>query len=167
MATKNYTLFMTSQDKVSGTNNNAVFNVNWESFLPRDFDTYQLDFSFHVNAGYYKDTLNTTVYSHCKVVLDFMGRSYSYDTLSTGPSLTLGFANREPSTATSNTNGFNVWYGYNVPKTISRPTQSIINVKIYNTSYAAPTLLVDTSNAGVASADMTTWMLTLSFIPID
>ena len=51
MATKNYTLFMTSQDKVSGTNNNAVFNVNWESFLPRDFDTYQLDFSFHASAG--------------------------------------------------------------------------------------------------------------------
>ena len=62
MATKNYTLFMTSQDKVSGTNNNAMFNVNWESFLPRDYDTYQLSFSFNATAGYYKDTNNTTVY---------------------------------------------------------------------------------------------------------
>ena len=122
---------MTSQDEVSGTNNNAVFNVKWD-FLPRDYDTYQLSFSFNSTAGYSKDTTNTSDYSHCKIVLDFLGKSYSYDTLVTGPSITLGYGDREPSTATSNTNGFNVWYNYNVTKCISKPTQSIINVKIYN-----------------------------------
>ena len=99
--------------------------------------------------------------------MDFLSRSYSDDTLAIGPSITLGYADREPLTATSYTNGFNGWYNYNVPKTISRPSQSIIYVKIYNLSYAAQTLLVDTTNAGVASVDMTQWMLTLSFIPID
>ena len=166
MATKNYTLFMSSQDKISGSNNNAVFNVNWESFLPRDFDSYQLNFCFNVTAGYYKDTNNTTVYSHCKIVLDLLGRSYSYDTSTSGPSITLGFADREPSTATSNTNGFNAWFGYNIPKTIARPTQSLINVKIYNTSYNTSTLLVDTTSNGSVTADMTPWTLVLSFIPI-
>ena len=45
--------------------------------------------------------------------------------------------------------------------------QDIISVNIYNTSYAAPILLVHTANGGVASANMTSWMLTLPFIPID
>ena len=51
MATKNYNLYLASNDKISGTNNNAVFNVNWESFLPRDFDTYQIMFNMNVVAG--------------------------------------------------------------------------------------------------------------------
>ena len=84
-----------------------------------------------------------------KLYQAFLKRLYSYDILATGPSITLDYAYREPSTATSNTNCFNVWYGYNVPKCITRPTLSIIIVKIYNTSYAAPTLLVNTTNGGV------------------
>ena len=38
LETKTYTLFLSSTDKVSGTNNSATFNVNWDAFLPREFD---------------------------------------------------------------------------------------------------------------------------------
>jgi len=165
MATKNYTLYLASADKTSGTNNNAVLNVNWEAFLPRDFDTYQVIFNFNVTAGYYKDTLNTTVYSHCKIVLDTQGRSFSYDTSNSGPSLILGYANREPSNAASTTNGFNAFFGFNAPKTINRPTQNQINIKIYGMQTA--TLLVDTTSAGVAQGEMTPWVMILSFVPVE
>ena len=126
MATKNYNLYLASNDKVSGTNNNAVFNVNWEAFLPRDFDTYQIMFNMNVVAGYYKDISGTTSLSHVKVVLDTQGRSFSYDTSTSSPSFTLGYANREPSNATSTLNGYNAFFGYNAPKTINRPTQNQI-----------------------------------------
>ena len=166
MATKNYNLYLASADKVSGTNNNAVFNVNWESFLPRDYDSYQVTFNFNATAGYYKDIGNTTIYSTAKIVLDTQGRSFSYDTSMTGPALTLGYANREPSNAVSNTNGFNAFFGYNAPKTINRPTQNQINIKIYNVQGGI--LLTDTTTASpsVPAADMTPWVMILSFTPI-
>lgn len=164
MTTKNYTLFLSSADKISGNNNNATFNVNFDAFIPRNYDTYQLSFSFNATAGYYKDTANTTVYSHAKIILDTIGRSFTYDTSRNGPSITLGYANREPSTATSNTNGFNCFYNYNPPITINRPNQNQITVKIYNVQ--TNTLLVDTTNAGVAQADMTPWILSISLTPI-
>ena len=166
MATKNYNLYLSSYDKITGSNNNsALFNVNWDSFLPRDYDTFQVTFNFNATAGYYKDTNNTTAYSHAKIVLDTLSRSFSYDTSVTGPSITLGYVNREPSTATTNTNGFNAFFSYNAPKTINRPTQNQISVKIYNVC-TANTLLVDTTSAGVAQVDMTPWVMTLSFTPV-
>ena len=167
MATKNYTLYLASADKVSGTNNNAVFNVNWESFLPRDFDTYQITFNFSATAGFYRDTADSTrMYSHCKIVLDTQGRSFSYDTSNSGNSLTLGYANREPSNSHTQTNGYNSFFGDNAPKTINRPTQNQINVKIYNVQLAS--LLTNTDNAGASAptADMTPWVMTLSFTPV-
>jgi hypothetical protein len=55
LETKSYTLFISSADKVSGTNNQASFNINWDSFLPREYDTYKLGFSFQTGGGNYKD----------------------------------------------------------------------------------------------------------------
>ena len=166
MATKNYNLYLSSSDKLSGgKNNNANFNVNWDLFLPRDFDTYQVTFNFNATAGYYKDISNTTVYSHCKIVLDTQGRSFTYDTSNSGNSLTLGYANREPSNAITSTGGFNAYFNFNAPKTINRPTQNLINVKIY--SIQGDSLLLDTNLTGTLQSDMTPWVMTLSFVPIE
>jgi hypothetical protein len=60
LETKSYTLFISSNDKVSGTNNNATFNINWDSFLPREYDTYKLAFSFQTGGGNYKDNTQFT-----------------------------------------------------------------------------------------------------------
>ena len=161
MTTKTYTLFLASSDKISGTNNNATFIINFDSFIPRNYDAYSLSFSFNATAGYYKDTNNTIVYSHARIILDTIGRSFTYDTSRSGPSTTIGFANREPSTANSNTNGFNCFFNYNPPITISRPTQSQLTVKIYNVQ--TNTFLVDTNTTGTTpQADMTPWILSIN-----
>jgi len=53
-----YTLFLNSTDKVSGTNNNANYDVNWDDFLPRDIDNYKVVFSFQTAGGYYRDNFS-------------------------------------------------------------------------------------------------------------
>jgi hypothetical protein len=50
-----YTLVINSADRISGTNNNATFQVNWRDFLPDNYDTYKLAFSFQTYGGYYGD----------------------------------------------------------------------------------------------------------------
>ena len=61
LSDKSYTLFLSSADKVSGTNNSANFNVNWDSFLPREYSIYKVTFSFQSGGGNYKDTQFTAV----------------------------------------------------------------------------------------------------------
>ena len=50
-----YTLFLNSSDKVSGTNNNANYDVNWNDFLPRDIEYFKVVYSFQTSGGYYRD----------------------------------------------------------------------------------------------------------------
>jgi hypothetical protein len=53
-----YTLFLNSSDKVSGTNNNANFDVNWDDFLPRDIEYFKVVYSFQTSGGYYRDNFS-------------------------------------------------------------------------------------------------------------
>ena len=48
-------MFLNSNDKVSGSNNNATYKINWDDFLPRDVDFYKVVFSFQTSGGYYRD----------------------------------------------------------------------------------------------------------------
>lgn len=50
-----YSLVINSADKISGTNNNATYQVNWRDFLPDNFNTYKVAFSFQTIGGYYGD----------------------------------------------------------------------------------------------------------------
>jgi hypothetical protein len=50
-----YTLFLNSTDKISGTNNNGQYLVNWDDFLPRGYNFFKMLFSFQTAGGYYKD----------------------------------------------------------------------------------------------------------------
>jgi len=52
---KSYTVFLNSTDKISGSNNNANYQINWDDFLPRDVDFYKVVFSFQTSGGYYRD----------------------------------------------------------------------------------------------------------------
>ena len=54
---KTYSLVINSQDKISGTNNNATYQINWDDFLPRDISNYKVIFSFQTSGGYYSDGL--------------------------------------------------------------------------------------------------------------
>ena len=50
-----YTLFLNSTDKISGTNNNANYQVNWDDFLPREIENYKVVYSFQTAGGFYRD----------------------------------------------------------------------------------------------------------------
>ena len=60
LETKSYTLYLSSSDKISGTNNNATFNINFDDFLPREYDTYKLVYNFQSGGGLYQDSIFTT-----------------------------------------------------------------------------------------------------------
>ena len=52
---KNYTLFINSNDKISGSNNNATYQVNWDDFLPRNYNCFKLTYLFQSSGGNYID----------------------------------------------------------------------------------------------------------------
>jgi len=70
---KSYSLVINSADKISGTNNNATYSIDWEQFIPRDISNYKVAYSFQSVGGYYSDgvtkipnitgTSNTLLYS--------------------------------------------------------------------------------------------------------
>ena len=53
--TTTYSLVINSADRISGTNNNATYQINWRDFLPDNFNTYKVAFSFQTIGGYYSD----------------------------------------------------------------------------------------------------------------
>ena len=56
-----YNLYINSTDKISGNNNNATYQVNWDDFLPSKYNFYKMIWSLNSVGGYYKDSNNTTV----------------------------------------------------------------------------------------------------------
>ena len=48
LSTKNYTIFISSNDKVSGTN-------NWDDVLPRNYSAFKCAFMFQSGGGKYTD----------------------------------------------------------------------------------------------------------------
>lgn len=43
-SSKTFTVILNSINKISGTNNNALYNVPWDTFLPRKFNEYKIVF---------------------------------------------------------------------------------------------------------------------------
>ena len=170
--TKSYTLFLSSADKVSGTNNNAIFDIKWESFLPKEFTQFKVAYSFVTTGGYYLDvSLNgkQNNYNNCRIVADFNSRSCSYDSALIGPSLTLGYAQRDIQITGSSSNCFSSFF-YQFPgKTIFTPTQNSLNIRVYNPGLQVGVvnqLLVNTLVNGTPIGDMTNWNMVLEFVPI-
>ena len=322
---KSYTVFLNSTDKVSGSNNNGTYQINWDDFLPRDVDFYKVVFSFQTSGGYYKDNYSTfqinliggvtngvsfqcattptynpitgltsilisfnaytlyagnyiivsgikylitqsayaigdtmiiqgnpiiaintsyigtsynpiysntlvnytgslsrgqtinsngasynilnilnlntnstvitvsgvptllflpinvplyasngTTYNGARIVLNSLGRAFSFDTSTKSQSLTLGYGFRDVQISTSNSNCFSTFYMQNAPKTISRPNQNMINIQIYNNSNVFTNgylqqnqLLVNTDYFSNPLIDMTNYSLVLEIIPLE
>ena len=170
--TKSYTLFLSSADKVSGTNNNAIFDIKWESFLPKEFTQFKVAYSFVSTGGYYFDIptgATPSNYNNCRIVADFNARSCSYDSGVKGPSLTLGYAQRDIQITGSSSNSFSSFFYQYPGKTIFTPTQNSLNIKIYNPGpqlSVVNQLLVNTNATGVSTGDMTSWNMVMEFVPI-
>jgi hypothetical protein len=168
-----YTLYLSSADKISGNNNDAIFNINWASFLPRDIDQYKINYSFISAGGWYLDNATPAHnFSSCKVVIDFSGRCLSYDTAVSGQSLTMGYAKRNnPLLGNTATNYYSSFFYEHPGKTITKPTQNSINIKIYNNNVQNgilnQLLLNNTTNiATTLTSDMNPWNMIIEFIPI-
>jgi hypothetical protein len=161
-----YTLVLNSADKVSGTNNNATFNINWAAFLPMQYSYYKVIFNFQTVGGYYKDVAGTSVYSTGKIITNLQGATFSYDSSTNCGTSLLGLIQRDIQTTTSNSNTLSCFFYQNASKTIIRPSSNAFTISIYN-NYFVSTLLTDTNSSGsTPAADMTAWTAMLEFIPI-
>ena len=56
----NYTVFISSTDKVSGTNNNGTYQINWDDILPRNYNNFKMAFTFQTGGGKYQDGMYAT-----------------------------------------------------------------------------------------------------------
>ena len=109
----NYNIYISSNDKMSGKNNNATFQINWNDFLPRNYKYYNVTFSFQTAPGFYKDdTTNSKFYANCEINCDFYTKTFSFDTSTKASSITLGYAQRDIQTA-SNYNSKNTFACFN------------------------------------------------------
>jgi hypothetical protein len=161
-----YTLYLNSNDKVSGNNNNATYEVHWNDFLPERYDCYKVIFSMQTSGGYYKD-VNPNIYSTGKVVFNFGGKSFSYDTSTKSESLTLGYITRDPQATTTSSNILSCFYCQNAPKIINRCTTNLFTIQVFNTQTNPNVLLVNTDMSGNALADMTSYTMLIEFLPIE
>lgn len=164
---KSYTVYISSNDKVNGNNNNGNYQINWDSFLPRKYQYYKCIFNFATSAGNYRDWTTTSTinsiavlnvntgltYSSARVNFDMLGTSCSFDTSSRGPSKTLGYVYRDPQSSGSSGNSLQSFYMQSPPKTIARPTQDYVNISLYNTCnyFSNNTLLTDTNSNSTTS----------------
>lgn len=149
-----YSVCINSINKISGLNNNCIFNIPWLQVLPTiGYDKFKVKYNFQSTSGYCN---NTT--SSAKISCDFGSRSYNYDTTTSGPSTNLGVIIREK----------NIFYALseqNISKTISKPINNQLNIQIINNYNNKP--LYDTDVNGNDLTDMTSWVLYLEFIPIN
>ena len=163
-----YSLVINSADKVSGTNNNANYNINFQNFLPQNYDKYKVIFSAQTACGYYKDPVgNASSYGSAKLLIDFNCRQYSYDTSKNSQSTVLGFLQRygPTSAVTTASTVLSTFYCQYPPRCITRPITTNIHVKFINKQDNTP--FVDTNSSGATTTDMTSYSIFLEFIRLE
>jgi len=191
---KTYNLYLSSNDKISGTHNNPTFNVNWDAFLPRN-KYFSVNFSFVSCAGQYADCVITTqsLYnSIIKINCNLQDTHFSSDTSSQSTTMNLGYAGIDCAYVISYTKGNSYIANYlsNPSKVLIRPTNSQLTFWIYNLSALSNNINFPASTAGfnpanalynnylqvecapnganyTLSTDMKPWSMIISFIEID
>lgn len=167
-----YTFVIKSQDKISGTNNNGTYAVNFR-ILPDDIQFYNATFNFYSSVGFYKDTISagneityTTGNGYITTNLAF-SRSMSSNS---SPTNLLGNIRRQLDNVAISGSHPTLTYLYadcatNCPKIILKPQIENLNISVYNLFNNA--LFVDTDyNGGTFLLDMSSWVLTLTLDPI-
>jgi len=189
---KCYNLYLSSTDKISGTHNNPTFNINWDTFLPRN-KFFLVNFSFLTAGGLYNDVMVSTNVSYSqsniKITSNLIDAHYSLDSTTNGPSNTLGYAyfdcnyvfvsGSNNMTGVSKSNAFTCPYGFNPSKIIYRPQNTNLQFWIYNVSaltqsysavnsqYFQVQLQLNGNGTLTYQSDMTAWNMVLSFVPLD
>jgi AAA15 family ATPase/GTPase len=164
LESRTYTLFINSADKISGTNNNASFFVDWCQVLPDAYNEYKMIFTFQTSGGYYKDLSGSAIYSTAKVSADFGSRQFAYDTAKRGPTNTIGYISRDQQTTTTSSNILSCFYYQYPAKTMVKPTNTVFTVSV--TNMYSGLALVNTDGGGNPQSDMTPWQACFEFFPI-
>ena len=194
---KTYNLYLSSTDRISGNHNNPTFNVNWDTFLPRN-KYFSVNFSFVTAAGIYSDCVisGQSLYnSAIKINCNMQDTHFSTDTSSQSTSMNLGYAGIDcayiyPTGGYTKGNSYIANYLSNPSKVIIRPTNSQLTFWIYNLSalmtnitFASNLAAFGGNNAAynnflqlecspngsnyILGTDMKPWSMIISFIEID
>jgi hypothetical protein len=154
MTDKIYNLYISSSDKLSGTNNNCSFFVQWDTFLPKKYTTFKVGFTCS-SPGPYVDGAGV-YYGSCELQLNTHSKNFSYETSSRGQSNVLGYLNRDGAA------GFlEAWNGTNPSKMMTFPTSNVISFNFINNWNNQP--MVTSNNPG----DMGPWVMVLQFTAIE
>jgi len=192
---KTYNLYLSSNDKISGTHNNPSFNVNWDAFLPRN-KYFSVNFSFVSCAGQYADCVisSQSLYnSAIKINCNLQDTHFSSDTSSQSTSMNLGYATIDCAYYVISYSKGNSYIANNLStpsKVIIRPQNTQLTFWIYNLSALSNNITFPASTAGfnpanalynnylqvectpnganyTLSTDMKPWFMIISFIEID
>lgn len=166
-----FSIVIDSRDKISGTNNSCLFNVNW-NILPDNIKYWRLTYSFYTTTSFYKDSVsagNAITYTASNgfittnlftplsnqsnnsqtKILGFWVKQMNPTNITAHPYLTYLYSSIENTSA---------------PLTILRPSNQNIQINIYNLFNNS--LVVDTAHDGTQQADMSAWVLNLNFEPV-
>lgn len=173
MADQVYSFLINSRDKISGNNNNAVYNIMF-SILPRQYKYFRVGFSFYTDPAMFVDTYDTvglidvTYSSECGRILTNLLLQNSMRT-DNSPSNQLGFITR--STSVQNNVATNhICYicadkGTNQEIVVLRPDVDQIQLFILaGTGDGQP--LVTTNTNGTLNSDCPPYILQLTFTPV-
>ena len=153
---KTYNLYLSSNDKISGTHNNPTFNVNWDTFLPRN-KYFSVNFSFVSCAGQYADCViaSQSLYNSVIKINCNLNTHFSSDTSSQSTTMNLGYAGIDCAYVISYTKGNSYIANYlsNPSKVIIRPTNSQLTFWIYNLSALSNNITFPASTAGFNPAN--------------
>ena len=165
MNKKSYTVYINSNDKMVGTkNNNATYQINWDDFIDRKYNSYKVNWNLTTSSGFYFDTLDNLM-ENAKVYIDFGSKSFSFDTGTKSNSNCIGFIHRTNGNVDDVKFSLSANYLRNCPKMINRPTQNFIQVQIINSFDGL--LFTNTGSTGIKEEDMTSYNLCLEFIPVE
>jgi hypothetical protein len=156
-----YTIFISSDDKIFGTNNNANFDINFASFLPQNKNIafYKLRFTFNSNSGIFEDD-NNTKYSSAILSIDFGNKALTYDANTKSASNKVGFLTLTPTGYNNLLHKSGVY--------IKPPQSNIINVKLVNTEIqnAFPNQLLMQNTTTSIKSDFPSWNMTIELQPL-
>ena len=154
----NFNLYISSTDKISGTNNNGVYQVNFNDFLDHKYDKYKINFTLNTVSSNYINSANNS-YSSCSVNLNTNTRFYSFSTTTKSHASTIGFLTKSADST----------FLYNKPMDnldtiIQRPSSNSLTLSFLNLENNA--LLVATDASGNPLGDMSNFNALFTFIPI-
>ena len=166
-----YTFIIKSTDKISGSNNNGIYNFN-ATILPIDIKYWRMNYTFYSNVSFYKDTIsagNVITYSATNgyIVTDLFSPLSNQSNNNQSKILGTWIKQMNATNITAHpylTYLYSAMENTSTPLTIIRPTNNQIRISVYN--LFDNNFVVDTDSTGTKLTDMSDWILNINLEPI-